>query len=390
MATGISTLGQSLSQINSLKRQQFNLSDLQLQLSSGNKTTKFSGLKTEAIISKRARAEFNAIETYTNNIKIADRRLQQMVTSIEELQAQAGNVANIIAGEIQEGEIDIQQVNDLTKNIIPFLEDLINAQDNERYVFGGAASTQKPLSLSSGTLSTFLKGELKDWQAETLTTDDLIASYRGITDNVIGYNAQLSDNDVGNISVRADKSIEIDYTTFGNADGFRDIMIAVQALQELTVSDTSEVYHIEKIKLEETDYEGAVLPTDLPQTPPPATSLVLPVDFEDPLVRDDFNEENQLRADNFFKIFNDLGLMINRAIDDLDQLRFSLESDRARLSEINDQHLIDKATVTETISDIETVDITDVAIKLNFLQVQLEASYRVTASISNLTLSNFL
>ena len=37
----------------------------------------------------------------------------------------------------------------------------------------------RPATLSaSGTLSTFLKGELTDWQAETLTTADLITSYR--------------------------------------------------------------------------------------------------------------------------------------------------------------------------------------------------------------------
>ena len=390
MSTGISLLGQSMSQISSLKRQQIDLNDLQLQLNTGKKTQKFSGLETEAILSKRARAEFNSIETYINNIKTADRRLELMTTNIAELQAQAGNVANIIANEVQEGEIDLERVNDLTKNIIEFMEDLINQQDNERYVFGGSASRTKPLSLANGTLETFMKGNLTDWQAQTITSDELIASYRNVSDTVVGYNAQLSNNDVGNVTVRADKNIEVDYTTLANEGAFRDIIVATQMIQELTNTNTADVYHIETIKLQQEDYEGVTLPSELPQTPPPATALTLPADFENnQAAYDDLQTENQERADNFFAVFNDLGRMLNSAIDDLDDLRFSLESDRARLSEITEQHTLDKANALDTISDVENADINEVAITLNFLQIQLEASYRVTASISSLSLANF-
>ena len=179
-------------------------------------------------------------------------------------------------------------------------------------------------------------------------------------------------------------------TTLANSKGFKDIIIATQMLNELTVTDTSEVYHIEKIKLQVEDFEGATVTSDLPQTAPPATALTLPADLDDPAVLEQLREENDLRADNFFNILNDLGRMINDAIDDLDQARFNLESDRARLSEIKDQHGLDKATVLNTISDIENADIEDVAVKLNYLQIQLEASYRVTASVSGLTLATFL
>lgn len=392
MATGISTLGQSMTQISNLKRQQVTLNDLQLQLSSGKKTNKYSGLQTDVIISKRARAEFNSLETYINNITIADRRIEEMVNTIEEFQTQAGNVANIVAGELQEGEIDLARIHDLTENIMSFMEDLVNVQDNERYVFGGAASTEKPLSLAGGTLETFLRGELADWQAGTLVTDDLISSYRNVSDNVIGYNAPLSDNDVGSVTVRADKTVEVDYTTLGNASGFRDILVAVEMMNELTETDTSEFYHIEKIKLDADDFdENVILPTDLPQTPPPGgTALTLPADLQDPAIKEEFNDENQLRADNFFAVFNDLGRMINNAIDDLDTLRFNLESDRVRLAEIKDQHTLDKNTALGTIENVENVDINEVAVSLNFLQIQLEASYRVTSTVGSLTLANFL
>ena len=390
MATGISTLGQSIGQISRLKTMGATLADLQLQLTSGKKTQKFSGLGTTAILSQRARADFNAMDTYMNNLSISNRRMELMITAIEELQAQAGNVANIVANELQEGEINLDRVNDLASNVIAFMEDLVNAQDGDRYLFSGSASSTQPLSLGGGTLQTYLQGQLADWQGETLSTSSLISSYRNVSDTIVGYNAAISNGDVGNVTVRADKNVEINYTTLANASGFKDIMVATQMMQELTVTDTSQVYHIDKIKLERADFEDALLPTDLPQTPPPGTAMTLPADFDNAATADELVAENQQRADNFFALFNDLGRMINNAIDDLDTLRFSLESSRAQVIHMQEQHTLDQNTLLGTISDVEDADISEVALSLNFMEIQLEASYRVTASISDLNLANFL
>ena len=403
MATSVSTLGQALDQIERIKQQQSTLGLLQNQLASGKKTNVFSGLETDVIVSKRARADFNALETYINNVDIADRRINQMTITIEELQAQAGNLANVIAGEIQQGEINLENVNDLASNLIPFLEDLVNIQEGDRYLFSGSATSNKPLELSNGTLTTFLQGELNDWQGNSatatpssLTTEDLIASYRGVNDTVIGYNADLSSGNISPVTVRADKFIEVDYTTLANDSGFKDIIIAASALEQLTTTDPNSSFHIDKIKLDFSDYENATNPADLPVTPPPTedsqvfTLFPVPLDLEDPDVRSQIEFENKQRADNYFDVFNDLGSMINQAIDDLDQLRFALESDRARLSEIRESHELEQNTLLNTIGGVENVDINEVALELNYLQVQLEASFRVTATISQLNLANFI
>lgn len=403
MGTSISTLGQSMSQTERIKQQQLSLANLQLQLSTGKKTDRFSGLGAAGIISQRARADLNAVELYNNNITIANRRIKTMIDSVEEFKAQAENVANVIAGQIQDGEIDLKIMNDLASNILPFMEDLINTKDNERYVFSGASTNTKPLSFSSGTLETYFYGQLVDWQDDltpAVTTDTLMASYKNVPETIIGYNADISSGRTGKVLVRADKTLEIDYTTSANESGFKDVMIATQFLKQITNTDPSSPYYIDKIKLEESDYAGVNNIADLPITPPPHTSSDIftnngvppaaELDFTDPAVRADFAADNQARADNFFRIINDLGTMINNAIDGLDQIRYALESDRARLSEIKTSHTYDIENLKNTIGDVEDVDTTEVAMALSFQQIQLEASFRITAAISELSLAKFL
>ena len=56
--TGVSTLGQALSQLERIKVQQEGFDSLSRQLSSGKKTNKFSGLGKDVLVSKRYRADF--------------------------------------------------------------------------------------------------------------------------------------------------------------------------------------------------------------------------------------------------------------------------------------------------------------------------------------------
>ena len=59
--TGISTLGQALNRINLLNDQTTILDSLTTQLATGKKTRAFTGLETDILSSKRARADFQAV-----------------------------------------------------------------------------------------------------------------------------------------------------------------------------------------------------------------------------------------------------------------------------------------------------------------------------------------
>ncbi len=262
----ISTLAQALSQLENIKNQQNLFTTLSTQLATGKKTQKFSGLDTNVLVSKRARANFTSIDVYTNNIVNADRRISLMVNALSEFKAQAKSLQGALLGfsqqsAHQEGEIqyiddpatpdiveqipvgyssanpsvDFQTLQDLAASIFDFMGDLVNTQDGERYLFSGADSLTKPFD-DSGTLDASISSMFADWKNGTITNDELFANFSdrttsggnldAIVDSTFGYNAALSSGSVGDIFARISESSELNYTTLANADPLRDLMVA--------------------------------------------------------------------------------------------------------------------------------------------------------------------
>ena len=84
-----------------------------------------------------------------------------------------------------------------------------------------------------------------------------------------------------------------------------------------------------------------------------------------------------------------LGLAIE-AIRDIPDIRSRIGSDRLALEQMKGRHLDFNVYSNEAINQIESVDIAAAVARLSTDQVQLEASYMLTARLSQLTLANFL
>lgn len=356
--TFVSTLGQTIDQIERLKGLNLQIATLQAQLSSGKKARTFDGLQTDTLGSKRARADLKALETYDRNIDVAQRRLKMMTTIIQKIRVQAGNVTAAMQIQTQEGEYEIESVGQLADQTLDFINDLINERDGDRFLFGGADTLNNPFS-DTGTLDTYVDTKVDDWINGTITTDQLISSYRDrsqLTDTIMGYSPELSTGQAKNVFARVDDNSEIDYTAFANEDAFRDIVAAAKVLGRVSAA-------IDKVALDPGD---------------PLTTITAP--------GADSAEQN----DNFFRMFNDLAAMINNALDKLDQVEYRLGNSQAQLKQISDNYRAEKNVLLGNISDVEDVDLNEVAVKITSLQTQIEASYRVTSFVQDLSLVNFL
>ncbi|MCB1556522.1 MAG: hypothetical protein KDJ15_04325 [Alphaproteobacteria bacterium] len=356
--TFISTAGQSLEQTERIKLVQSQLSTLQYQLSSGKKTRLFKGLETGVITSERARADFKSIETYIGNITIADRRIKLMDSTIATVQQQAENVLNALEIQTQSGEFELGTIGDLAANSFDFILSLMNEQDGDRYLFGGAGTRDQPVR-DTGSLDSYLATRINQWVTTGIDTDELVDSYRDtaqLNDTVVGYSAVLSSGKSKSIFVRVDEKTELDYTVKANESGFRDILVAIGAIKNLTQS-------LDEVTREADDPAATV-------TAPGATK----------------QEQNE----NFYQVFNDLARMLTTGIDSLVNERFSLSQVQAQMNQIQENYKIEKNVLSGIISDVEDVDLNETAVKLNSLQIQLEASFRVTASLSDLSLVNFI
>lgn len=356
--TNISTLGQANDQIARLKTMQSSLALLQYQLTSGKKTDHFAGLGTNVIASERARANFNEIDTYMNNITIADRRIKMQVNALDGVLKQAGDVVNAIQIQTQKGEFEMDSVGDLAKKARDYIISMLNERDGDRYLFAGADTRTKPIG-DTGIQGTYLNGRINEWINGNLNTDQLMQSYNDktqLTDTINGYSAALSSGNARGVYVRVEENIELDYTVLANNDGFRDILNALGMLDKLCAS-------LDQVSLDVTDPPGII-------TAPGA--------------------DKQEQADNFYKVFNDLAVLINKGMDRLEVETFKLSQTSAKMSQMADNYALEKKTLGDIIGEVEDADPNEVAVKLTAMATQLEASYRVTATVSKLSLAYIL
>jgi flagellar hook-associated protein 3 FlgL len=397
--TGISTLGQALDQIERIKQQQGLYDDLSTQITTGRKTQRFSGLKNDVVLSQRARADFKSLESYINNATIANRRIDLMSKAIEEFKAQAKNFQNVLATFSQEGvhqkgdkvtyddpltpnvveatqvgmtdsapDADLFTLQRLAKNIYGLMVDLVNTKDGERFLFGGADTLTQPLT-DNGTLESAISAQITAWKNGTISTDDLVANLAernattnpdAITDTIVGYSPALSAGNAGRIFIRVQQNAEIEYTALANDPAFRDVFVALSYFKSDELGPIADTY---------------VPPNSYPGVPDkqgaPGTTL----------------EEMKT---NFYAVFNKLTASVNAAIDRADEVGGSIETARARISELKESQKEQKNVLLSTVADVENSDINELAVKIQSLQIQINASLAVTARIQDLSLVNFL
>lgn len=401
--TGISTLGQALDQIERLKTTQTQFDLLNYQLASSKKTNKFSGLGADLLVSKRSRASFSSLEVYQNNIKIADNRVQHQLTALKEFRAQTKSLRDFLVNFAEEGthqegsdirqddpltpeneairigqdsaemETDFKTMANFAKNIEGFLMELVNRQEDGRYLFSGADTANKPLD-SLALLDSQMSAAIMNWKNEgsatNITTEDFIADLKGrvatisnpdvFSDTVVGFNSSLVSGTSGKIYARINATSEVDYTSLANNQGIRDVLVAVSFLKNENLPPAVDVYTQPYTYGDTPVTEGA----------PGAT-----VDEQ---------------MENFFAMINAVENMVNTSLSRLDEQIADLEMARVQLDQASKVNTEQKNVVQGLIDDVENVDLNEVAVKLTSLQTTLQASYQVTAMMQQMSLVNFM
>ncbi len=396
--TGVSTLGQALRQIENIQSQQITFSDLSTQLATGKRTQSYAGLNTDALTSVRSRTDLSSLEVYINNITRADTTLELSLSALEEFQAQTQNFADTLISLTQQGdhqlgrqvsfddpatpevediivgntssEIDVplQSVINQATSLSGFVTELLNTREGDRFLFAGADSSEQPIR-DTGTLQASLSTLITDWKAGTITTEDLIADIfdgtalngnpDAITDSTIGYSASLSNDTAGRVFVRADENSEFDYTALANEQSLRNVVVALAVFQNENLPPIVNVY-------EDGNFPG--VPDELGA--PGSTAA-----------------EQQ---DSFYELYNGIMRNVLESIDDVDDIRFRLETVRVQANETRQTQTNEKQLLLNTIGTIEDIDQNEVAVRLTTIQTQLEASFNVTSITQRLSLINFL
>lgn len=375
MANGISTLGQALDQISRLKTQQKNMDLLATQLNTGKRTQRFSGLGTDAIFSQRARTDIKALDSYVMNITNASRRIKTMEDTVGQVKKQATDMLSALQYAMQEGEYpNLNSIREQASNAYDYMIDLLNMQDGDRYLFAGSDTSVKPVN-DTGLLNTFMgefvpdetdinnpplisSGIIGQWGEGTITTDEFITAYREMSDTTLGYSDSLAEGTAGRVYTHVNEQSEIDYTTLANEAGFKEVMVALSVLKSLPP--------IEYAPGGLNDPDAVNAGEDTPPFPSGA------------------------KQNNFYAVIDDVVGLLSDAKKNIDEQTYRLSLAQSQLSSIKSSHTQEINTLKTIVADVEDVDTTEVAAKITQLQVQIEASYQVTALTSRLTLVNFL
>lgn len=372
---GISTLGQYLRQISELKTQQISFSDLSSQLSSGKKTQTLSGLGNDIVRSMRSRVGVDSLETYNGNIVNANRRIGLMVNASKEVKSQTENILSGLRLAVQEGDFpDLESTQKLAESVYSFVIDLINQTDGERYLFGGADTSEPPITdkgLLKSALGNFVpdssdltnpplvaSGMIGDWGDGTITTDQFIAAYESTGDTVLGFSNALTSGTAGKTKVQVSDASNFDYTQLANDGPLKDIIRTLGVLKQLPP----------------VEYAPGAL------NDPTATTLA----------QDTSPSPPREKQDNFYKVINNLIASLDKSLDDIDQMQFDLSQVQAQINIVKTSNTDQINAYQDIIGQVEDADISEVSVKIKQLEIQIQASYQVTALVSQLTLSNFL
>lgn len=336
MSNGVSFLGQSQAQQSRLLSLQKTMTDLQRQSTTQKKYENMSGFGAASKSVMRYRTDISNLTTYTNNIDLASNRIKIMNTAMDSARKAGEDLIGAISTQVIGGEVDIESIRNVAKSSLDFLQTLINTEADGRYVFAGSAVETPPLA-SRNAVGMQTQSQMTNWLNGTYTTAQVISNINNMSDTSIGFDPAMSTS--GPVSIRVDQDVEIDYAVVAPDNGFDKLMVALSMAANLEIPDQA---------------------TDVPDMAQ-FTELLLAV--ED---------------------------LARNGVKEIISANSSLSAKYAVAENLKDQQNADKATLQNLLDNAENADTTEVLIKLQYTQVQLEAAYQVTSSVSQLSLVNFI
>lgn len=337
MATNnISFLGQNLAQGGRLAELNALLGDLQRQVTTQKRSETLAGLGIDATPVQRLRANIGITSTYINNIDVGTIRIKNMTDAMQEVIKLGQNLMGSINVQVREGRVDLEQIKTLARDGIAFMRDLMNTEVNGRYIFAGNDTSNEPYA-DLDLLNTNVSNELASWLSGGQSVAATLSNIDGYSSSQMGYSATVTT--AGSIFIRADTTVEIDYTVKADSDGFQNILRGLSLAANLDLPDPS--------------IDVGTLP-------------------------------------EFHEILDHILSVTSSGINDMQNDQMGLGSKINLLDAIHDRLKNDSTNFQNMVSKVEDVDTTEAIIKLQALQQQLTASYQVTHTVSQLSLINFI
>lgn len=341
----VANLAQSLLTRTQALDTQFRLQTTEQQISTGYKTSVFSGLGGESkklLDFDRAKS---GLETYMSTIQAAERRSTIMDAALTTITA--------IAQEVRADNFSTRAFIDdasVRQNVMTGAEEAINttisalnAQFEGRYLFSGYEFDTKPINIDADTMIADTNAILAaagfppGTAVAAADIEAAIDEYLGI--NPVAAAGYYASNSSDTVSARIDENQELQYGLTADDAAFRNV------------------------------FKGFLM-----------TSISV----------ERYDDLNQTSATEFETAYTDARVFIEQGFDETNQHVGQLGIRRQKLESTRIGHENTINILVQGISEIQDADVYKAITEFQRLQVQLQASYTVTAQLSNLSLVNFI
>jgi flagellar hook-associated protein 3 FlgL len=215
MATSrIPTLAQHQLITSAALRTQRQVSDFQLQVTTGKKSQSFSGIAKDTGRLLTLKSEVSNAQQFLQNIVVVEKRLDLMEFSLEQLDDLARQTRTDLINALNGSNANRSELDKIMQARLNQVVDLLNTRDDSRFLFAGGKVTTKPVDLNNGVYTTPSPPPF-DTTADT-------GYYDG--DSVV-QSARLDEDFVINYGIKADES------------AFEKIIRTLDTIAQMTFSD---------------------------------------------------------------------------------------------------------------------------------------------------------
>jgi len=334
MASNVSLIGQTSAQSERLAALRQQMNDLSRVVTTGQVSDTYSGLGTAAEQVLNLNSQQPLLQSYLTNITDVSNNMTLMNNALTSITDVGNQLVSAIQTQLENSPTDQQDIQQLAKQGLQTVEDMINQNYNGQYLFAGSNGDTQPF-VDGGTLNSNFVNQINSWLS-TGDTTGLLSNINGFSSTNLGLSPALANT--GDVTAQIGDNQTVDYTINAANPGFESIIKAL---------------------------------TLVANTPyPTATDTATGSDYEN--------------------VMNSALGMVQQGVSQVNATTTTLagkfeEVDAAKTDNTNDLTLVQNQLSTLTAADTTTA-ITE----MQTLQTQLTASYQVTNMVSNLSLVNYL
>ena len=387
---------QELILFHTLKQQQ-NMFDRQMQLSTGLVSQDYAGISNQSNRLVSTETAIRRTDQFTANINVVEQRLSLMDLSMDSLDTLAREFRSTLNAAIDGPESHVADLRDLADNTLTLVAESLNARDGTRYLFGGARVDRPPVSLEAGT---YRHAKLIEDDGTTVDQTFYDTYYEDVLGNTLPYaqgtfyqqiyfekNGGLPagplPGDMNNPTlaefVAEDPALWQYYVDRLDsaqmlANPKTDYYQGDNVQNRARIDEAFEVPY--GVQADKTAFQRFLMAADAIASMPSA-NITTP-------------EGLALMTKARDMLEDIIGVDALNGVQGLSETRVELNGPRLTLESVKERHTQFSIYAGEIVADIEQVDTATVIARLQSDQVQLQASYSTISRLQSLTLLNFL